>query len=251
MHAPVRLHTHQAVRNFRASASGVWIAPALGVSLQLETFVVGPLPNNLYLLRDDQAREMVVIDPSIESQIALERARALQAEGFRLTQIWNTHGHFDHIFDNAVWQAAFEAPISMHRDDEFWRERLREQALWLQLPAPQIVATNTFFEDGQIVSVGNHSAKVLHTPGHSPGSVSFFFEAEKLCVSGDVLFRGSVGRTDLPGCSSPALRQSLQILTALPPATRILPGHGEATTIEAEKQDNPYCRFTFRAPDEN
>lgn len=212
------------------------------MGLRIETFVVGPLPNNLYLLLDDQAREAVVVDPSIGSEAALERMRELQKQGVKLAAIWNTHGHFDHVYDNAAWKSEFDVPLGMHDGDLFWTQRLREQALWFGLPTPQSVAPDFSFEDGQIVRVGTHAARVMHTPGHSPGSVSFLFEDQNACVSGDVLFRGSVGRTDLPGCSVEELRLSLKRLSELPAPTRILSGHGDATTI-GEEMTNPFLNM--------
>jgi len=213
------------------------------MSLRVETFVVGPLTNNLYLLIDDEARECVVIDPSVQSEPAVARVQQLQATGIRPTAIWNTHGHFDHIYDNAAWRAAFDVPLLMHPDDAFMIERLPEYAQWLRMPAPQTGQPDGWIEAGSTLSVGNHHAYVLHTPGHSPGSVSFCFPG--LCISGDVLFRGSVGRTDLPGCSQPQLFESLRLLCELPAETRILPGHGDETTIGAELETNPFCRNIF------
>lgn len=212
------------------------------MSLRIETFVVGPLPNNLYLLVDDESKEAVVVDPSVGSEAALERMRALQMQGVKLIAIWNTHGHFDHIYDNAKWKTEFDVPLGMHAADLFWTERLREQALWFGLPTPESVAPDFGFEDRQIVRVGTHAARVVHTPGHSPGSVSFLFEDQNVCISGDVLFRGSVGRTDLPGCSSEELKSSLKRLSELAPQTRILSGHGDETTIGLEMKTNPFCR---------
>jgi len=212
------------------------------MSLHIETFVVGPLTNNLYLLIDDAAREVVLIDPSINSDAALEHMKRLRQDGLHLSAIWLTHGHFDHVYDTALWRDEFPAPLFMHRADEFWLQRLREQSLWMNLPAPRPVAPDHWIEAGAPFSVGQHHARVLHTPGHSPGSVSFLLEEQNVCISGDVLFRGSAGRTDLPGCSEAELADSLSQLCSLPDATRVLPGHGAATTIGAEKATNPFCR---------
>jgi glyoxylase-like metal-dependent hydrolase (beta-lactamase superfamily II) len=212
------------------------------VNLRVESFVVGPLPNNLYLLMDDATREIVVVDPSIGSEPALARVRDLQREGYVLRAIWNTHGHFDHVYDNAVWQAEFGVPLAMHRADEPFLQRLQEQSLWMGMPAPQPAQPDVWLEEGQTLRVGNCAARVLHTPGHSPGSVSFVFDDENLCLSGDVLFRGSIGRTDLPGCSFPVLQQSLLTLSRLPAETRILSGHGEETTIAIETATNQFYK---------
>lgn len=213
------------------------------MSLYIESFEIGPFPNNLYLLIDQKAREVIVIDPSIDSDAAITRIQELEKEGITLKAIWNTHGHLDHVYDNERWKELFPVPISMHQDDVFLLEHLREQAIWLGLPQVNPVTPDQFFEDGQTVSIGHHTAQVLHTPGHSPGSVSLYFADEKIVFVGDVLFRGSVGRTDLPGCSSAQLQESLQRLAALPADTRVLTGHGEETTIADELATNPYLEF--------
>lgn len=212
------------------------------MTLQVETFVVGPLTNNLYLLWDDVADEAILIDPSIASDAALTRMRALSDSGVRLTAIWNTHGHFDHIYDTARWREAYHVPILMHHDDEYWVQRLRDQALWMGFPPPTIVSPDQWLRGDETLTVGSHRARVLHTPGHSPGSVSFIFDDAGLCISGDVVFQGSVGRTDLPRCSPPQLQQSLAQLMALPAATRILPGHYGPTTVREELLNNPFCQ---------
>ena len=212
------------------------------MSLFIETFVVGPLPNNLYLLRDDVAREIVVVDPSMDSEIARDRVLELQHDGYKLAAIWNTHGHFDHITDNARWKKEFDAPLLMHRDDEWLLETLPDTSAMFGFKEPQIALPDTWLEEGQILHVGAHQCRVLVLPGHSPGSVAFYFADENLCVSGDVLFRNSAGRTDLPRGDIEILRHSLARLCELPDNTRILPGHMDETTIGAEKRSNPYCR---------
>lgn len=224
----------------------------LNDSLSIESFEIGPFPNNAYLLVCSAAREMVIVDPSIQSEEVLARASQLEAEGFSLKAIWNTHGHLDHVYDNAKWrqapwQKSSKPPVMMHEADDFLLEHLREQAIWLGLPPVEPVMPAGRFADGQTVSVGIHDARVLHLPGHSPGSVAFHFAESKatasnVILSGDVLFRGSVGRTDLPGCDPALLQKSLRRLAALPPATRVLSGHGPATTIEREVRNNPFLR---------
>jgi glyoxylase-like metal-dependent hydrolase (beta-lactamase superfamily II) len=213
--------------------------PSSDSSFVIEHFSVGEMDNNLYLLVDPLANEFVVIDPSMESDVALNRALELQSSGLRLTAIWNTHGHFDHILDNARWKKSFQAPLWMHEGDLFFVERLREQALWFGFQAPDEVPPDAYFQNGQSLKVGNQTVQVLHTPGHSPGSVSFYLEEHGVCISGDVIFKGSAGRTDLPGCSEPQLGESLHRLLCLPESTRLLPGHGPATTVAHEKRTNP------------
>lgn len=212
------------------------------MTLHIESWTAGPLANNIYLLWDEVAGQAVIVDPSIAGEPALERMRELAVQGVVLHQIWNTHGHFDHVYDNARWKQEYSVPLLMHRDDEFLLDRLREQSLWVGLEAPPRVQPDAALHEGQELSLGHHRARVLHTPGHSPGSVSFWFEAASCCISGDVLFRGGVGRTDLPGCSVEALGQSLRRLAGLPPDTRILPGHGPQTTVGLELATNSYLQ---------
>ncbi len=197
------------------------------------------MANNIYLVIDREAGQFVVIDPSIESSPVLQRAHELEASGLRLQAIWNTHGHFDHIFDNHLWKTAFNVPLLMHDADLFFVERLREQAMWFGFEPPEQVIPDQFLQDGQTLRLGRHEAQVLHTPGHSPGSVSFYFAESEFCVSGDVIFPGGAGRVDLPGASATQLEASLRLLTSLPGQTRLLPGHFDATTVGHEKLSNP------------
>lgn len=208
----------------------------------MQGFVCGPLQTNLYLLLDVESREAVVVDPSIETDEALQLAMEWRAAGIRIAGIWNTHGHFDHVYDNARWRKEFGVPIYAHPADAFFLDHLREQAMWFGLPAPEVVPADIEITPGKTLTVGRFSPQILELPGHSPGSVGFYFESEGFCISGDVLFAGSVGRTDLPGCSEADLAASVRKLFALPPTTRILPGHGGGTRVEVEMRDNDVAR---------
>lgn len=202
--------------------------------LRVVSQTCGPLATNAYLVR--QANEAVIVDPAIQSDELLEFMLRWKSEGVRLAAIWNTHGHFDHIYDNARWQTHFDVPILAHPADAFFLEHLREQALWFGLPAPEVALATTSLAEGQTLRVGQASARVLELPGHSPGSVGFDFGP--FIVSGDVLFEGSYGRVDLPGASAPQLANSLRRLFTLPDDTLVLPGHGDATTIGLQKRAN-------------
>jgi hydroxyacylglutathione hydrolase len=206
--------------------------------LLIEGFVCGPLETNVYLVLDTATNEAVVIDPSIQTDEVLARAAQWRVQGVTFKAIWNTHGHFDHVYDNARWKSELGLPIYAHPADAFFLENLREQAIWFGLPAPEITAADFELSAGQTLQVGNTSVQVLEIPGHSPGSVGFYFASQDICISGDVLFAGSVGRTDLPGCSEAELATSLRELFALPDETQILCGHGETTTVRAEKRSN-------------
>ena len=187
-----------------------------------------------------QNREAVIIDPSIGAEQLLEKMRELQREGVQLIGIWNTHGHIDHVYDNARWKAEFGAPIFCHQADHFFLEHLREQSLWFGLAEPQVVQPDELLREGQTLKVGGLEVQVLELPGHSPGSVAFGFDDH--LISGDVIFQRSYGRVDLPGANAKHLARSLQRVFELPAQTQILCGHGAQTSVEAETQNNAAAR---------
>lgn len=212
------------------------------MALSVQTFVSGPLQTNVYLLEDTVAHRAVLIDPSFINPQVTEAAEKLVAGGTVLQAIWLTHAHLDHWHGSGWWQRTYNLPVYLHSDDRMWTEDPAEQALWLDFPPPDVATVDHWLSEGQTLQLGEFPFQVIHTPGHSPGSVCFYCAAENLAVDGDVLFAGSAGRTDLPGCNPAALRVSLRKLMALPPQTRVLPGHGPATTIKEEAETNPFCR---------
>ena len=207
-------------------------------SLQLQTQVCGPLQTNAFLLW--QGDEAVVIDPAIDAGELMQQMCDLRKSGVALTAIWNTHGHFDHVYDNARWQAEFGAPIFCHAADAFFLEHLREQSQWFGLPAPQVAAPDETLGEGQKLRVGQTEVSVIELPGHSPGSVGFLFD--DVLVGGDVVFENAYGRTDLPGANASQLASSLRRIWTLAPQTRILPGHGAQTTVARERRFNAAAR---------
>ena len=208
----------------------------------LATQNCGPMETNSFLLW--QGEEAVIIDPSIGADQLLEKTRALQTQGVKLSAIWNTHGHIDHVYDNARWQSEWDVPIFCHRADHFFLEHLREQSLWFGLPEPQVVQPDAQLREGQNLKVGDLDVKVWELPGHSPGSVAFGFDDH--LVSGDVIFRDSYGRVDLPGADAGALARSLGRVFEMPPSTRILCGHGEFSDVETEARTNAAARDLMR-----
>ena len=200
----------------------------------LATQNCGPLETNAFLLW--QGAHAVVIDPSIGADQLLQTMRELSQKGVQLSAIWNTHGHIDHVYDNARWKSAWDVPIFCHQADHFFLEHLREQSLWFGLPAPEIVQPDQTLREDQTLHVGELEVRVVELPGHSPGSVAFAF-ADHL-ISGDVIFHNSYGRVDLPGADAKALARSLQRVLEMPPQTRILCGHGEFSSVEAEANSN-------------
>jgi hydroxyacylglutathione hydrolase len=207
------------------------------MSLKLESFTVGPLGNNVYLVIDEETNHAALVDPSFESEPILDLIRSRK---LHLDWILNTHGHYDHIVNNAYFKRETEAPLAIHAGDLPLLENMRGQAAWMGIehgedsPPP-----DRLLEEGDTVAVGGLRLRVLHTPGHSPGGITFL--VEETAIVGDALFAGGIGRYDLPGADGEALLHAIRTkLLTLPDETRVLPGHGPATTIGAEKRGNPF-----------
>ena len=190
---------------------------------------VGPIATNVHILADPRSREAIAIDTAIPS---LDWITAeLEERGWTLKLIVSTHGHWDHIGDNAALAGRTGAPIAVHPLD---RERLvHPSALMAPFEIPPSVPAVELAEGG-LIRFGELRLQVLHTPGHTEGSVCLLAPDEGLLLSGDTLFAGGWGRVDLPGGSSEQMAESIARLGRLEPGTRILPGHGPATTIERE-----------------
>jgi hydroxyacylglutathione hydrolase len=199
---------------------------------------VGPLQCNCSIIGDDTTHEAIVIDPGddIEDVLAVVREHKLQVK-----QIVITHAHIDHVGGAMKLRAATGAPILLNQNDYALLKMLDVQASWLGMAAPGEVSIEASIADGEKLQTGSLKANVLHTPGHTEGSVCLYFPAEKLLIAGDTLFARSIGRTDLPGGSFEKIMRSLRdrILT-LPDDTVVIPGHGPRTTIGEEKEENPF-----------
>jgi glyoxylase-like metal-dependent hydrolase (beta-lactamase superfamily II) len=195
----------------------------------MEVGAFGPWVTNAYLVWDGRSPEALVLDPGMGAAAALmERAAA---NGLRLHLVANSHGHIDHIFDNAAIVAASGAPLAIHPDDAYRLDGRNNYGMVVE----RSVATRDLREGDQ-VRVGDLVFDVLHTPGHSEGSVCLYEERAGLLLAGDVLFAGSYGRTDLPGGDDELMVASLARLARdLPDAVRVLPGHGPETTINRER----------------
>jgi glyoxylase-like metal-dependent hydrolase (beta-lactamase superfamily II) len=212
--------------------------------IQIETFPVGPLGCNCSILVDAASKSAVVVDPGGD----FEAIRAVvERAGASVRSIVHTHTHVDHVGATAPLQEWSGAPARIHEADRFLYDMLPVQAalIGIPLPAPAELAGDLL--DGATVAVGDAELAVLHTPGHTPGSVSFFVLTSDgpVAFTGDTLFRRSVGRTDLWGGDSGALGVSVRKkLYALDDATRVVPGHGPGTTIGEEKRKNPFVKAT-------
>jgi len=211
-------------------------------SLFLDVFVVGPIQANCVLLGDVDAGDLVVIDPGEEGVLIADRVRA---SGLRPTMILHTHGHIDHVGGTAELFRLLggNLPIGLHPDEiELYRNApLQAQMFGLEVDAPP--EPELMLRHGDTLTVGALELEVRHTPGHSPGGVCFVVSGAEapLVVVGDVLFAGSIGRTDLMGGSFPVLERSIrEQLYSLPDETRVICGHGPETTIGRERATNPF-----------
>ena len=199
--------------------------------MHVETLVVPPLDNNVYLVVDEASHEAVVIDTALGSKDLLAKAESL---GAKIVAILNTHGHADHTADDAPLKAATGAKLGIFDVDAYRLQRNAQESHWfLPAPAPAVTA-DLLLKEGTTVHAGGVVLETIHTPGHTEGSSCFYDAADGVLFSGDTLFKGSCGRTDTLGASPAKMKASLQRLARLPPETLVLPGHGPSTTIGQE-----------------
>jgi glyoxylase-like metal-dependent hydrolase (beta-lactamase superfamily II) len=210
----------------------------------LESFPVGPLQCNCTILGDEVTHDALVVDPGDNIPEILSR---LQKLGLTLRQIVVTHAHIDHVGGAAQLRKATGAPVLMNQKDLALLGMMEMQAGWLGVPTPEVAPPDASAEDGLTIGVATLPAQVLHTPGHTQGSICLLFPDQHLLLAGDTLFAGSIGRTDLPGGDGHQILRSLRDrLLVLPDATRVVPGHGPETTIGEERQSNPFLQPKFR-----
>jgi hydroxyacylglutathione hydrolase len=205
-----------------------------------EILPVGLLQCNCSIFGDEQTREALVIDPGddIEDILAI-----LKKHGLRVKAIVITHAHIDHIGGAAKLKAATGAPVLMNQDDQELYDHLDVQASWLGMETPMCTAIDGAARDGDVLTLGPGEFRVLHTPGHTQGSISLWIPAENKLIAGDTLFRDSIGRTDLPGGNPRQILRSIEDkLLGLPEETVVVPGHGPNTTIGREKERNPFLQ---------
>jgi len=209
------------------------------MGLIIKTFVLGAIENNTYLLSDSETKQAALVDPAVPSRQVLDH---IQEEGLDLRQIWITHAHFDHI-GGVRWfidQSAAPLKVSIHPDAlPLWKNAGGARDFGFDFdPGP---APADMVQDGDTLSLGSLSFQVLHTPGHTPGHVTFYCAEAAAAFCGDLIFYHGVGRTDLAGSDEGALINSIrsQIFT-LPGATALYPGHGRATTVQEEISNNPF-----------
>jgi glyoxylase-like metal-dependent hydrolase (beta-lactamase superfamily II) len=207
----------------------------------VETFSVGSLQCNCTILGDEASREAIVIDPGDEADQIEDR---LAKHGLTLKHIVCTHAHIDHVGAICDLQDRSATPAGLHKADLFLFEKLDVQAQWLGLPPPKRGAVDTFLQDGEAVACRGIEIGVLHTPGHTPGSLTFHLPGNRnVLFTGDTLFMQSIGRTDLWGGSYSEIIQSIQQrLMTFDDDTMVISGHGPSTTIGHERHNNPFLR---------
>ena len=205
---------------------------------QVEQLVVGPLFSNCYIVWDDSVKQGVIIDPGEDAQTILERIKEL---GIEIKYILATHGHFDHVGAVAPLKRELKVEFLAHKDDFFFIEDGENAARRWGFMIEQPPKPDRFIEEGDTIEVGAFELEVLHTPGHSPGGVSFLYNGIVFC--GDTLFQGNIGRTDFRMSSFEELAKSIKTrLYTLPDDTVVYTGHGPPTTIGAEKKFNPFVK---------
>jgi hydroxyacylglutathione hydrolase len=205
-----------------------------------EILTVGPLQCNCSILGDENSHEAIVVDPGDD----IPRIMALLAtHGLTVKKIVITHAHIDHIAGAHRLKQLTGAPILYNQHDLPLVKMMDIQAGWLGIPTPTVSAPDDTLEDGKLISVTGLTGSILHTPGHTEGSVCLYLPTQSLLLAGDTLFAGSVGRTDLPGGNTQKLLNSIhERLLTLPDEVTVIPGHGSRTTIGNERESNPFLQ---------
>ena len=206
----------------------------------LETLTVGLFQENCYVIGDEGTGMGAVVDPGDE---AARIALAVEQTDLEIGQILITHAHIDHVGAVAALVDEYACPVLMHAEAEPMLKQLPAQAMMMGLRFGKVPAVDRHLGDGEVLEVGGLELRSLYTPGHAPGHLVFYVESEDVVLSGDALFAGSVGRTDLFGGSLEVLLRSInERLLALPDETKVYPGHGPETTIGDERRHNPFLQ---------
>lgn len=209
--------------------------------MNIKKFTFNPVEVNAILLWDDTL-ECVIIDPACFYPHEEQKLKLfIETHHLKPVRLLNTHGHFDHLMGNRFVENTWGLKSEIHKEDNFLVEQAVNQSSMFGMSMPKPPLPGHFFEDGELLSFGNSTLKVIYVPGHSPGGVAFYSEADQLLIAGDILFYGSVGRTDLPrGNHVQLITGILEKLMVLDPRVKVYCGHGPETTIGAEKSNNPF-----------
>ncbi len=199
----------------------------------LERLIVGPLEENTYIIGDEATKQAIVIDPGDESDRIIE---IIKDRGLQVHSIICTHTHFDHVGAVGDIKKATGARILIHKEDQQVYETAKDQAAFWGYDLDDIPQPDGYIDEGDNIQVGSINFKVMHTPGHSPGGICLY--GGGVLITGDTLFKGSVGRTDFPGGSMEELKKSFRRLLGLPENTKVYSGHGPESTVGMEKRTN-------------
>ncbi|MBN1926465.1 MAG: MBL fold metallo-hydrolase [Prolixibacteraceae bacterium] len=207
----------------------------------IKVFTFNPIQENSFVIWD-KTGECAIIDAGCYKSYEFEKLDSfIKSNNLKPVKLINTHCHFDHIMGVEQCREAYKLKWEAHSGDAFWVENAQKQGAMFGIPMQPVSKPDTDLKDGDKVSFGNTLLEVIHVPGHSPGSICFYNEASKILIAGDVLFRGSIGRTDLPGGNYKTLITGIKSkLLVLPGEVKVYPGHGPATTIVEERNDNPF-----------
>ena len=228
---------------FAISAASLWLISYLSShasegksKMQLARLVVGPLQVNCYIVFDEKTKEAVVIDPGDDGQ---EILGLVKGKGLKVKYIVNTHANFDHVGANQLLKDSTGAELLIHEADSVLLSTTASHARMFGMTAPSSPKADRYVKQGDVLSVGEQTLTVLHTPGHSAGGISLV--GDGVVFTGDALFAGSIGRTDLPGGDLMTLITSIKTnLMSLPDDTVVLSGHGPQSTIGDERRENPF-----------
>ncbi len=208
--------------------------------MNIEMLTVGPFQSNCFIASDPDTSDAIIIDAGDDADRILA---FVNDNNLRVQMIVNTHAHIDHVSGLAPVVSALGVPVVMHKNEMPVYEALPQHAMMFGLPAPEATKIDRFIAGGDEVAFGNLKGRVIETPGHSPGGITLVFDdlSPPVAFVGDVLFQGSIGRTDLPGANHATMMSTLKnVIMELPDDMIVYSGHGPATTIGAEKATNPF-----------
>jgi hydroxyacylglutathione hydrolase len=211
--------------------------------IEIQYFAFNPFQENTYLLINEK-KDCIIIDPGCYfEEERKELLQYIEKEGLNVTRLLNTHCHLDHIFGNRLVARTYKVGLEIHPLEQPVLDRAPQMGSVYNVPFEPSPMPARYFEEGEKIGFGGQELEILFTPGHSPGSVSFYCAAQQFVIGGDVLFYQSIGRTDLPGGHHQTLLTSIrEKLFTLPDAVTVYPGHGPSTTIGFEKQYNPFLQ---------
>lgn len=213
--------------------------------LEIRRFVVSPIRANCYVLSEslDKGAKAVLVDPGdTELQAVFDY---IDQHEFDVVANWNTHAHFDHVLGVDLIRDRYHCPSYLHPDDQVvWDETVQSAKQWIGRTVEPLAKPDMYYRDGDVVTLGDESFTIWHTPGHSPGGVCLV--GSRFVLSGDTLFKGTVGRTDLVHASQEQMEQSLIRILAWPDELTVYPGHGDESTVAEEKATNRFLRIAAR-----